>query len=411
MQTHIILSRLLRCCEPFMHAARWQALHDVALAAVCGKALTLTTLALGTTRPTSLRYRIKCVDRLLANPHLDSERLNAYRALAGEWLSGLAQLLIVVDWSPVTDDMQWHLLRASVVVEGRSITLFEEVHPRKHLTACKVHQKFIRRLAALTPPCRQPPIVITDAGFRSTWFRLIDEQGWYWIGRTRNRDFVRRHLGHGQGPGLGEWFAAKQLYAKATTTAADLGAYEAVRSRPFSCRFALIKMKPTGRKHKYPSGKVRRSSSAKKAAQCHREPWLLCYSPTLAYLGAAAVVKLYAQRMRIEQQFRDTKNPTHGMGLAQAKSRGQRRLQALLLIAHIAEMAKRLIGEAAQAAQLELALMSNNIKNRKTISVMTLATRVIERPDLMRKVTDVWSHMETLRRQANEASACAQRTI
>lgn len=409
MQTHIILSRLLRCCQPFMHAARWQALHDVALAAVCGKALTLTALALGIARHSSLRHRIKCVDRLLGNPHLDSERIAAYRALAGEWLSGLAQLIIVVDWSPVTDDMQWHLLRASVVVEGRSITLFEEVHPRKHLSAFKVHQKFIRRLVALTPSCRQVPIVITDAGFRSTWFRLIDEQGWYWIGRTRNRDFVKRF--EGEGGRNDEWFAAKQLYAQATPTATDLGAYQAVRSRPFTCRFALVKMKPTGRKHKYPSGKVRRNSNAMKAAQCNREPWLLSYSPKLAHLGAAAIVKLYAQRMRIEQQFRDTKNVAHGMGLAQSKSRGQQRLQALLLIAHVAEMAKRLIGEAAQAVQLELALMSNNIKCRKTISVMTLATRVIERPDLMRKMGDVWRHMETLRGQANAASACARRTV
>jgi Transposase DDE domain len=408
MQTHIILSRLLRCCQPLMHVARWQALHDVALAAVCGKALTLTALALGNTRHTPLRHRIKCVDRLLANPHLASERIAVYRALACEWLSGLAQLIIAVDWSPITDDMQWHLLRASVVVEGRSITLFEEVHPRQHLTAFKVHQKFIRRLVAITPFCPQPPIVITDAGFRSTWFRLIDEQGWHWIGRTRNRDFVRRYAGEDSD---GEWFAAKQLYAQATPIATDLGAYEAVRSRPFTCRFALIKMKPAGRKHKYPSGKVRRNSNARKAAQCHREPWLLSYSPKLAYVGAAAIINIYAQRMRIEQQFRDTKNAALGMGLAQAKSRGQRRIQALLLIAHIAQMAKRLIGEAAQAAQLELTMMSNNIKNRKTISVMTLATRVIERPDLMRKVTDVWSRIETLRRQVNEASAGARRTV
>ena len=51
MQTQAIVSRLLQCCVPFMHAARWRALHDVATAA-CGKSLTLTTLALGTTRNT-----------------------------------------------------------------------------------------------------------------------------------------------------------------------------------------------------------------------------------------------------------------------------------------------------------------------------------------------------------------------
>ncbi len=71
--------------------------------------------------------------------------------------------------------------------------------------------------------------------------------------------------------------------------------------------------------------------------------------------------------MRIEVQFRDTKNLALGMGLSQSRSQGQQRLQALLLIAHIAELAKRLIGEASQARQLELRLMSNNITKRKTI--------------------------------------------
>ena len=400
MQTQAILTRLLQCFVPFMHAARWQALRDVTNAAVCGKALTLTALALGTRRDIHLRYRIKCVDRLLANEHLEQERVEAYRALAREWLSGLPQLLIVVDWSPVTDDMQWHLLRASVVVEGRSITLYEEVHPRKHLAAFKVHKKFIKRLAMLMPACRQPPIVLTDAGFRTTWFRLIAKQGWCWIGRTRNRDFVRQPDG--------EWFAAKKLYANATATATDLGEYEAVRNRPLVCRFALIKTKPTGRKLKYPSGKEKRHTQARKSAACNREPWLLSYSPSLAYLGAAAVVKLYSQRMRIEEQFRDTKNAAHGMGLARTKSGGQRRLQALLLIAHLATMAKRLIGEAAEAMQLDLQLMSNNIKCRKTISVMTLATRVIERPDLLKKIADAWPYIHVLRQQAAAATSSAE---
>ena len=396
MQTQAIVSRLLQCCVPFMHAARWRALHDVATAAVCGKSLTLTALALGTTRDTDLRYRIKCVDRLLANAHLEKERVDAYRALAHEWLGGLPQLLIVVDWSPVTEDLQWHLLRASVVVDGRSITLFEEVHPRQHLAALKVHERFVKRLATLLPVCRQLPIIITDAGFRTTWFRLIAKQGWYWIGRTRNRDFVRQPDG--------EWFAAKKLYAKATATAKDLGEYEAVRNRPLTCRFALVKTKPTGRKLKYASGKEKRHTQAMKSAECNREPWLLSYSPSLAYLGAVAIVNIYSQRMRIEEQFRDTKNATHGMGLAQAKSGGKRRLQALLLIAHIAAMAKRLIGEAAEAQQLELQLTSNNIKNRKTISVMTLATRVIERPDLLRKISDPWPYIHVLRQQAAAAT-------
>ena len=395
MQTQAIVSRLLRCCEPLMHAARWQTLRDVVASAVSGRALSLTALALGTARVISIRHRVKCVDRLLANPHLESERIDVYRALAHEWLSGLPQLLIVVDWSSLTADLKWHWLRASVVVEGRSITLYEEVHARKYLAARGVHRQFIKRLATILPATASPPIILTDAGFRTPWFRMVAAQGWYWVGRTRNRDFVRRSGGR--------WIAAKRLYVQATAKAKDLGQFDAVRNRPWPCHFALIKNKPTGRKHRYPSGKVKNNSSMRKIAQRYREPWLLSYSPALAYLGASAIVKLYAQRMTIEEQFRDTKNLSLGMGLSQSKSRSQQRLQALLLIAHIAQLAKRLIGEAAKAQQLELQLTSNNTTNRKTISVMTLATRVIERPDLLSTLTDVWSHLQTLRRQATEA--------
>ncbi len=149
--------------------------------------------------------------------------------------------------------------RLRVVVDGRSITLFAEVHARKHLTARGVHRRFIKRLAALLPAMRCPPIVMTDAGFRTPWFRLIAEQGWYWIGRTRNRDFVRR-------PG-GEWVPAKSLYAQATEVAKDLGMHEAVRNHPLICRFALIKTKPCGRQRKYPSGKVTNNSSTRNIAQ------------------------------------------------------------------------------------------------------------------------------------------------
>jgi hypothetical protein len=40
---------------------------------------------------------------------------------------------------------------------------------------------------------------------------------------------------------------------------------------------------------------------------------------------------------------------------------------------------------------------------RNTMSVMTLATRVIERPDLLRDLTNAWAHLKTLRRQATLA--------
>ncbi len=106
MQTQKIASQLLQCCTPLMHAARWRALHDVTVSAINGRPLTLTGLALGTARTTDVRHRVKCVDRLLGNPHLKDERIEVYGALAHAWLSGLPHLLIVIDGSGLTADMR-----------------------------------------------------------------------------------------------------------------------------------------------------------------------------------------------------------------------------------------------------------------------------------------------------------------
>jgi len=172
--------------------------------------------------------------------------------------------------------------------------------------------------------------------------------------------------------------------------------------------FSLIKQERKGRKCRYRTGMQKRSAASKKIAARNREPWLLTCSLELSHLSAQAIVSLYAQRMRIEQQFRDTKNCALGMGLRHARSSGVVRLQALLLIAHVAALAKRLIGEAAKAHNLQLQLMSTTRKDRAEISVMTLAARVIAQPKLLRSLGDVRPFFNQLRRQANEAFACKE---
>ena len=107
--------------------------------------------------------------------------------------------------------------------------------------------------------------------------------------------------------------------------------------------------------------------------------------------------------MRIEQSFRDTKNERLGLGLTRSLSHGQRRLEALLLIGHVAGIAKRLIGEVAKSMQLQLELISRKQAKhhkRAEISVLTIATRVIACPALMRKIGDPLVYIHRLRLQA-----------
>ena len=416
MRTDRIVARVLTDCKAFMHQTRWRRLVDLCSAALNGQALALTQLALGSGSKTTLRHRVKAVDRLLGNPAFAAEHLDVYRTLAARWLTGVSPLLIVVDWSSLSADMAWHWLRASVVVEGRSITLYEEVHPRHHLAAYAVHKRFLERMSCVLPPSRSAPIILTDAGFRGTWFALIKAHGWDWVGRIRNRDFVcpvetkrsgiDTHCLSAPDKKSLRWFPAKSLYLGASATSEDLGLFDATRNKPNRCRLVRVKRLPKARKRRYASGKLHVNSNSKKQSAAAREPWLLSCSLGLAHLSAQTIVSLYAQRMSIEQSFRDTKNERLGQGLTRSMSHGQQRLEALLLIGHIAAIAKRLIGEAAKARELELELISRKQTThhqRAEISVMTLASRVIANPQLMQRIGNPLDYLHRLRAQAINA--------
>jgi len=46
------------------------------------------------------------------------------------------------------------------------------------------HNPFLKELAAILPQ-RCCPLIVTDAGYRNTWFREVERLGWFWLGRVR----------------------------------------------------------------------------------------------------------------------------------------------------------------------------------------------------------------------------------
>ena len=207
MHAKLIVARVLEPCLVELHAKRAAALQRAVVAVLRGGALSLSSIALAMAGAIGLRHRVKSVDRLLGNCRLQEATTHIYGALAHLWLCGLPQVLLVVDWSDLTPDQRWHWLRASVAVNGRSVTLYEEVHPQRLYANRGVHRRFLSRVAQLLPRgC--VPIVMTDAGFHSTWLKLVAERGWSYVGRIRGRDMVRQ----ADGP----WVRCKALYAQAS---------------------------------------------------------------------------------------------------------------------------------------------------------------------------------------------------
>lgn len=393
-----IVTRVLGPCLNGLHAKRAAACQRAVVAVVLGAALSLSAIALGVRSATGYRHRIKSVDRLLGNTALHAVRGSVYAALARRWLTGVRQLLLVIDWSDLSPDQSWHWLRASVAVEGRSVTLYEEVHPQRRLANPKVHQQFLARVAELLPAGCEP-IVMTDAGFRATWFKAVAARGWAFVGRVRGRELVRGDSG--------VWIRATSLYAQATQQPRNLGRHTYVRSNPLEARLVLAKRPARGRHCLNIHGRRRAGNSSLKCARASQEPWLLAASMRLQHLTAASIVRLYAQRMRIEQSFRDTKNLRFGQGLRITRSRTRERLQMLLLIGHLAAFVQRLIGEHAKAHQLQLNFMATRRKTRPEISVLTLARRIllsVSPSDWLDRLAP-WAAIPPLRAQA--INACA----
>ena len=162
---------------PAIHAKRRQSLFAATQALFPGQRLTLTRIGRALSSSALVKHNIKRVDRLLGNLHLAQERQRIYATLATLLITPHGRPLIIVDGSDLGNEGEEQLLRASTPAGGRALTLYEELHPLHQLGNPNVHRLFLKRLKRLLPKdCH--PIVITDAGFRNSWFRSVATLGW-----------------------------------------------------------------------------------------------------------------------------------------------------------------------------------------------------------------------------------------
>ena len=332
-----------------------------------GRELTVTRLGRALQGAAKTKNNIKRIDRLVSNPHVQRERSAIYAAHARQVLGSHPRPVVLVDWSDINLERD-QLLRASVSVKGRSFTLYEEVHPISDYDSPTVCQSFLKKLRELLPASLKP-IIITDAGFRGPWFQSVLAIGWDFIGRVRNRTLYQSEGGE-------TWEPCKTLYAKASATPKAVGPVFLNRSHPLACEFYLFKESAKARQKTTTQGQRCRSSHSEKCAQAAREPWLLASS---LKEPAARIVKLYAQRMQIEESFRDSKSTSYGFGLSMARTTCRRRLEVLLLLALCALFALWLTGKAVEQAGAHYQYQANSIKNRPVLSTVFIGWQVMLR--------------------------------
>jgi len=386
---HILQELLAQHC-PEIHKKRLNSLMAATSALLEGDTLSLTGLGRHIAGKTATKHSIKRIDRLLGNAGLHRERLALYRWHARN-LCGLNPMpVILIDWSDVREQLRHMTLRAAIVLKGRSITLYERAFAWEDYNSPRSHNRFLHELASILPS-GATPLLITDAGYRNTWFREVASYGWYWLGRVRG-DVAFTPAG------LEQWRSNKTLYSDANQTPRYIGPAKLARKSPIRCDLYLYKSDAKGRKDRRTARSGNKHTAQREYLKGSKEPWLLATNLPSTLFSAAKVVRLYARRMQIEESFRDLKSPQYGFGLRHSRTRCPRRYDILLLIALLAEIILWWFGLAAQQVGWQRHFQANTIRHRAVLSSVRLGKEIRKRPHY--RITEqmlYWARLELMR--------------
>ena len=124
------------------HKTRIQSLIPVLTAIIMSKQLRLTQLGRSLDISGKERAGIRRIDRLLSNNYYQTKSIEIYKKVTQLVIGNQGRPIILVDWTGLPNSQlktatgEHCALRASVIAEGRSITLYEEVYPKKTITMC-----------------------------------------------------------------------------------------------------------------------------------------------------------------------------------------------------------------------------------------------------------------------------------
>jgi hypothetical protein len=378
------------------HRTRQAALLKLVQALLGGSKLTVTQLGRHRAGEAYTKHQIKAADRLLGNQHLHAERDGIYRALARTLLAGIQRPVLLVDWSDADLRRRWLMIKAAVAVGGRAISVYEKVYPMKRYNSPKTHREFLVALKTILPDgCK--PIIVTDAGFRGPWFKAVEAHGWDWVGRIRYKiKYYRTETGR--------WQYTDALYRQATARVRHIGEVSASPRHGYRFRLYLVRAyKPrVGR----PPLTRPQGGRVRQYRRLHRAPWLLATSLPHHRGSSQRIKQLYAQRMQIEETFRDTKSHRWGFGLNYARCNNGQRLEVLLLIAALASLVLWLVGVHGRILDWARRLQANTETRKPVLSTVFIGAQLLRRRDLHISTTELLQALTELRAMILRAAAC-----
>ncbi|MCX6069393.1 MAG: IS4 family transposase [Chloroflexi bacterium] len=280
-------------------------LADVVVGAMRCRRVSLADLGRSMRSSALAKHRIKRVWRFLRNERVEApEAMRAMIRLAAK--AAKWRLVVAVDW---VDVRQYKVLRAAVPLRGRSVPVLFAAYLKWDVLKSQnaFEEGFFTLLRALLPE-RTELVLIADRGFhRAELARTLQSLGLSYVIRTNGKTYFSTDTFHGP--------------------------LDSIRLRP-------------GRHCDLGFGAYRKHRSVRQRVvvywrKRYAEPWFLA---TDLDRGWRTVVAAYAQRMSIEELFRDEKNLRYGWGLRQSQVSNAQRLERLLLVLAFAYLLLLLLG-------------------------------------------------------------------
>jgi hypothetical protein len=318
-------------------------LGELTASALEHRRLGVTMLALGLRGRTSVKHRIKRVDRFLGNPRVEQEVL--FEALGRVFWQGRGRVLLALDWTVLPGD--FHAVVLSVILEGRSVPVAWNVVKgwRLHRSRNALEQGLLLLVESYWPP-QVERVVLADRGFGyAELARFLEQHGWFYILRVNPKVRLK--------PRCGEPCLYEQLPVGRRVRSRRQVQY---RSRDRAVRLDLV--------------------WTHQADQ--NEPWYLVTN-LVGTITPTRVVRWYGYRMRIEEGFRDGKSERWGFGLKETRLRQAQRWSRLLLVLALALTVLHLLGRWARSLGLDAGLTSTSkrrLGRHATLSTMTIGLRL-----------------------------------
>lgn len=371
MQQLTLLHKEFKKELSFVHKTRLNCLMHTCTTAARNNTLYLTGLGRKDPSKTKTSSNIEKTNRLLGNKHLHTERPAFYHSIATRLIPSWMNPWIHVDWSCINATTNLYLLRASISVSGRSIVIWEECHPKKKENNHAVHKQFLKNLKGILPPCA-PPVIVTDAGFRAPWFEAVGQMGWHFVGRLRNKNLVLIE-------DTQTWQLSSLFFKQATGKPSHLGHALLTEKEKVPVHIVLFKGKSQNRHKRNLNKKISASGKSKRYSKAAKEPWVLVTSLPQARDNPNHIVNIYRQRMRIEENFRDSKCPHYGLGLKKSLTKAPERMDILLLIAAIATFAAWIAGLVTQMMGKASDFQAHSAKFTRSLSIVYLGREALKK--------------------------------